>query len=179
MSGFEWISALVEWFGKFFPHQLILSPTEAAVKFKRGRTPVLLSSGIHWYLPLLSKVETVSIARQAENLRSQTLVTTDDQAVIVSGILVHEVVDPVTFTTTSFDGFTTLKELTLTAIHDVVSQLSWEELKVEQRSGKLDTKLRNATKRLIDEYGVKVLKVMLTDLAKTRVLKIVTATSQD
>jgi regulator of protease activity HflC (stomatin/prohibitin superfamily) len=141
---------------------------------------MLLTTGIHWYWPARTHVTEIPIARQAENLRSQTLVTTDDKVVIVSGMIVHEVVDPVRFCLSSHDGFVTIKELALTAIHDVICSMSWEELKTEQRKGTLDTKLKNAAKRVIEEFGVKVVKVMLTDMAPgARVFKVVQATSQD
>ena len=50
--------------------------------------------------------------------------------------------------------------------------MTWEELKVGQRKGTLDTKLKNSAREVLKEYGVNVIKVQLTDLAPARVYKI-------
>jgi hypothetical protein len=85
---------------------------------------------------------------------------------------VYSVPDLLTLLTTTHDPATAVKDLTLTALHDVCCNMTWEELKAEQRKGTLDTKLKNATQRALDDYGVRVVKVMLTDLAPARVLKL-------
>jgi antitoxin component of RelBE/YafQ-DinJ toxin-antitoxin module len=46
-------------------------------------------------------------------------------------------------------------------------------LKEKSRKGTLDTALKNEAKAALEEYGVKVVKVMLTDMAPARVLRIV------
>jgi hypothetical protein len=50
---------------------------------------------------------------------------------------------------------------------------------MKQRNRTLDTELKNAALADLKEYGIKVWKVMLTDLAPCRVLKIVQSVSND
>jgi hypothetical protein len=57
--------------------------------------------------------------------------------------------------------------------------MTMEQLKIEQRRGTLDTKLKNTTQKALNDYGVNVIKVMLTDLAPARVLKLMQSTSQE
>jgi len=57
--------------------------------------------------------------------------------------------------------------------------MDWSPLKLEQQKGTLDTKLKNAAQRELSDYGVRVLKLMLTDLAPCRVLKLSQSTSQE
>jgi hypothetical protein len=64
-------------------------------------------------------------------------------------------------------------------VHDVCCQRTWEELKQEQRTGKLDRELRREAKKGLESYGVRVLKMTLTDLAPCRVFKLATNTSKD
>lgn len=179
MGAFEWISALVEWFAKFMPHYVVVRSNMGGVRFKGGKNPVPLVSGVHWYWPWRTEIELFPVKRQADDLRSQTVVTTDDKVVIVSGMVIYAVHDPILFGADTYDGPTTVIEISLTAIHDVVCQMSWDELKTEQRKGTLDTKLKNAAARMLVEYGVTVMKVMLTDLAPGRVLKLIQSTSKD
>ena len=49
----------------------------------------------------------------------------------------------------------------------------------QQRTGELDRKLKAEARKELERYGVRVLKMTLTDLAPVRVLKIVQATTTD
>jgi regulator of protease activity HflC (stomatin/prohibitin superfamily) len=178
-SALAWIGQIVNWLGAFIPRWVIMDTTEGGVKFVCGKKPAALGPGIHWYWPLVTTLVMYPTARQADNLRTQTLVTTDDKVVVVGGMIVYEVADVLTLLSTSHSAATTIKDLALTALHDVCCRMSWEELKAEQRKGTLDTKLRHAAQSVLRSYGVTVLKVMLTDLAPTRVIKLLQSTAQE
>lgn len=171
-GAFAWIGQIIEWFGKFLPRWVILDTTEGAVKFVKGKHPKALGPGIHWYWPVCTTLQEYPTARQADNLRTQTIVTRDDRVVAVGGMLVYDVVDIQKLLAYTHNAATTVTDIALTAVHDVCCQMSWEELKDEQRRGTLDTKLKNTTQRALNEYGVRVIKTMLTDLAPCRVLKL-------
>lgn len=174
-----WVGWIAEWIGKFIPRWEILDLTEGAVKFVRGKRPVYCGPGIHWYWPLLTFWQKYPIARQADRLQTQTIVTKDDKVIVVGGMVVYSVSDLLVLLTTAHSAATTIRDITLTSIHDVVCKMTWDELKDEQRRSTLDTKLKNATQKQLDDYGVKVVKVMLTDMAPARVLKLMQSTSQE
>jgi len=71
-----------------------------------------------------------------------------------------------------------VKDIALSAVHDVCCRMSWHDLKDEQRRGTLDTKLKNEAKKSLEDYGVRVLKTMLTDLAPCRVVKLIQSMSK-
>lgn len=167
------------WFGQFVPRWVILDTTMGGIKFVRGSRVVILKPGVHWYWPVTTMFQVYPTARQADDLRSQTMVTTDDKVIIVGGMIVYGVDDLEPLLAHTFDAATTIKEIALSAIHDVCCSMTWQELKDEQRRGTLDTKLKHATKRALAGYGVNVEKVMLTDLAPARVLKIMQAVTKD
>jgi regulator of protease activity HflC (stomatin/prohibitin superfamily) len=178
-NALAWIGQIVEWVGRFIPRWVIMDTTEGAVKFVCGKNAKGLGPGIHWYWPATTTLVMYPTARQADNLRTQTLVTTDDKVVVVGGMIVYEVKNVLILLSTSHSAATTIKDLALTALHDVCCRLSWDELKSEQRRGTLDTKLRRAAQDALTSYGVAVLKVMLTDLAPTRVIKLLQSTAQE
>lgn len=178
-SAFAWIGQVVEWFGQFMPRWVIIDTTEGAVKFIRGSKVRALGPGIHWYWPATTKLVAVPVARQADDLRTQTMVTTDDKVIMVGGMIIHEVFDVIKLTAQTYDGPTTVKDITMTAIHDVCCRMTWEQLKDEQRKGTLDTKLKNAAKSMLEDYGVRVIKIMLTDLAPGRVHRVIQSTAID
>src|SRR2546425_3741648 len=164
-SAFTWLSQLVEWLGKFFPRLVVLDKTEGAIKYVRGWKPKYCGPGLHWYWPIVTFWSSYPIVRQTDRLQTQTIVTTDDKTIVVDGIIVYSVSDLMKLLTTVHQAEIAVKDITLTAIHDVCCQMTWEELKGEQRRGTLDTKLKNTTQRALNDYGVSVVKVMLTDLA--------------
>ena len=176
---FEWLSNFIEWMVSALPHWKIVTVKMGGVKYVKGKPSAIRPGSIVFWWPVTTEIDLFPVVRQADDLRSQTLVTKDDKVIIVGGMIITEITDVQVFGTSSYDGSTTIVELALTAVHDVVARMTWEELKEEQRKGTLDTKLKNAAKAALTEYGVNVLKVMLTDMAPARVIKLLTATSSD
>lgn len=178
-SALAWIGWVFEWLGKFIPRWVILDLTEGAVKYVRGNRAKLCPPGIHWFWPVTTVLVTYPTARQADRLQTQTIVTSDDKVIVVGGLVIYAVDDLLVLLTTTHSAATTVKDITLTAIHDVVCRMSWEELKSEQRRGTLDTKLKNEAQRALASYGVRVVKVMLVDMAPARVIKLMQSTSSE
>lgn len=178
-SALAWIGQVAEWIGRFFPRWEIVDTVHGGIKFVKGARVVRLSPGIHWYWPLTTDFHLYPTARQAVDLRAQTLVTTDDRVVVVGGLIVYEIDDIEKILAHTYDPEETVRDITLSAIHDVCCQFSWDDLKVEQRKGTLDTKLRREAQKGLESYGVKVLKTTLTDLAPCRVLKLVQSMAKD
>src|SRR5882672_841138 len=170
-SALAWVGQVAEWFGQFIPRVRNIRCTHRGVKFKRGRL-LLCQPGLTIYWPLTTDYFDYPVVRQAEELREQTLMTTDDKTIVVGGMLVHDILDLEKLLMT-FQPVQTIKDLALTAVHDVCCRLSLAELKEGQRRGTLDTKLKNEAQRVLDDYGVRVQKLMLTDLAPCRVLRVV------
>lgn len=179
MDALAWIGQIIDWIGKFVPRWRILDTTEGAVKFVRGKKVIVLGPGVHWWWPATTLMNVYPTARQADRLPTQTMCTIDDKVIIVGGMLVYRVEDLGALLSTTHSAVTAIKDICLTAIHDVCCDLSWSDLKNEQRKGTLDTKLKNAAQKQLSEYGVKVIKLMLTDLAPCRVLKLSQSTAQE
>lgn len=173
-NALAWIGQIADWVGQFFPHLRIVTPTHGAVKFVRGKKIVVLGAGWHWFWPFFTQFDEYPIARQAVDLRAQTIVTTDDKVIAVAGLVVYEIVDIEKILAHTYDPDDTIRDICLGAIHDVICQLSWDELKQQQRSGKLDRELRAEVKKGLDSYGVRVIRTTLTDLAPCRVVKLLT-----
>jgi regulator of protease activity HflC (stomatin/prohibitin superfamily) len=178
-SALAWIGQIASWIGQWIPRWIILDPTLGGVKYVKGKPKYCAPGQVHWYWPVTTNLETYPVARQADDLRTQTIVTTDDKIIVVGGMIVYEVDDVMKLLPTTYRAAQAVKDIALTCIHSVCCGMSWEELKREQRKGTLDTKLRNEARKALEEYGVKVLKVQLTDLAPARVLKVMQSISKD
>jgi regulator of protease activity HflC (stomatin/prohibitin superfamily) len=178
-SALAWIGQLAEWVSRFIPRWFVLDVRVGGVKYVRGSRVVKLGPGIHWYWPLVTTYDTYPTVRQTDNLASQTIETRDGYTITVGGMLVYEVIDVERLLTTVHHAMRAVQDIALTAIHDVCANMAWAELCDEHRRGTLDTKLRNAAQKQLAEYGVRVLKCMLTDLAKTRVYRLIQSNQQD
>lgn len=174
-----WIGQVAAWLGLWIPRWIIVDTTHGAVKFVKGSTVMACGPGIHWYWPVTTNFVMHPTARQSSNLKSQTVMTADDKTIAVGGMIVYEIADITAILAYTFDPDETIKDVALSSIHDVCCQLSWAEMREQQRSGALDRKLKTEARKDLDRYGVKVLKMTLTDLAPCRVLKLVNSMSQD
>lgn len=177
-AAFEWIGQIASFIGQFVPRWFILDTTMGAVLFVKGKPVACKPGAVYWYWPVWTTLKEIPVVRQADDLRTQTVVTADDKIIIVSGMIISEIVDIVKFAATSYDGPTTIIEMGMAAVHDVCCKLTWEELKAMQRKGTLDTRLRNAARDQLTDYGVHVLKLMLTDMAPARALRLVQSTQE-
>jgi regulator of protease activity HflC (stomatin/prohibitin superfamily) len=173
-NAFAWIGQTAEWVGRFFPHITIVPTTHGAVKFVKGKKVVPLGPGIYVYLPLTTQLVGYPTARQAVDLRPQTIVTKDDKTIAIGALIVYEIMDIAAILAHTYDPEETVRDIAMSGVHDVCCQYEWEDLKAAQRSGKLDTALRQEIRKGLEPYGVKLMKATLTDLAPCRVIKLMT-----
>jgi regulator of protease activity HflC (stomatin/prohibitin superfamily) len=174
-----WVSEIARWVGQFVPRWVIVDTTHGAVKFVRGSKVVALGPGWHLYWPLTTNFTLYPTARQAADLRTQTVVTRDGRSIAVGGLIIYEISDIELIVAHTFDPDQTIKDISMTVVHDVCCQKTWDEITAAQRTGELDREMRREAKKQLDSYGVRVLKTMLTDLAPCRVLRLVSSVSQD
>lgn len=178
-SAFAWIGQIVEWVGQWIPAKVLVDPTHAAVKFVRGKAGVLLGPGMHFYWPITTSFHPYPVARQAVDLRSQTFMTTDEVTAIAGGLVVYEVANLELLIGHTFEPDSTIREISIGEIHGVLCSMTWAEIRTALASGKLDTRLRGEVRKALEKYGVKVVNVTLTDLAKCRVIKLFNSNSVD
>lgn len=171
----------LSWLGQFFdallsliPHIKIVRSTHLGVRFTAGRYPKLMSpenglfkTGIHFYWPVITEVEVVPIKRQTVNLVPQYVETRDDVPVGVSGIVVYEVNDVVKLLTESFEYDDTVKDFALAAIKNAICSHNYEYIK--QNSQEFDEILTESLEESLQDYGINVITVTLTDFTKCRV----------
>jgi regulator of protease activity HflC (stomatin/prohibitin superfamily) len=180
MAGaFAWIGQIVEWFGQFFPRWILVRTTHGAVKFVRGWKTSPLGPGLHFYWPATTEILVYPTARQAVDLRTQTVMTTDGKVFVVGGLIVYEVVDIVAALAKTYDTDATIKDVAMSAFHDALVKLSWVDIRTAQEFGTLNLRIRKRVRKELKPYGVKVIKVTITDLAPTRVLKLIQSTQAD
>lgn len=177
-SALAWIGQIAEWIGKFFPRWIVMPVNMGGVKYVGGSRVVAMGPGIHWYWPARTVIDTYPTARQTDNLPSQNLMTADHKVIGVGALVIYDVSDVARLLSTTHSAQRTIQDIALAAIHGVCCDMTLSALHEEQRRGTLDTKLKNAAKRQLEDYGVRVLKVQLTDFSPSRVLRLVQSTQE-
>jgi regulator of protease activity HflC (stomatin/prohibitin superfamily) len=135
--------------------------------------------GLHWWWPAVSNWETYPTSFQTDNLPSQTIETSDGQGVTLGGMISYRVKDVGALLTNCHSPVMAIRTVTLPAIHLVASRMTWDALKEEQRKGTINTKLRNAVRKRLEEFGLDVESVELTDMTKVKALRLIQSTQND
>lgn len=171
-TAFAWIGQIASWIGQWIPRWQILDTTEGAIKYVKGKPRECGSGQVHWYWPVTTTWVVYPVARQTDRLETQTMETTDRVTFIVAGTITYSVHDIMALVSTTHSPSATVIELAASAVHDICCDFAWDELQKEQRKGTLKTKLRNEAQKQLKDYGVTVIKLQLTNLARARVIKL-------
>lgn len=191
-TAFGWLGQIFDAILRFVPRVLLVRETHEGIKFQTGRIVKVLKctnglpfplmfllfglipmiwfrrTGIHIYWPLVTEYEIVPIRRQTTNLVEQYLSTKDCKTVGVSGILVFEVYDVKKLLTRCYDYEDTIRDLALAAIKKVITSHTISSL--QENSAEVDKELTEELKKELKIFGVKVIRVTLSDLAECKML---------
>ena len=182
-----WIGQIAAWIGQFFPRWATLHPATAALKVigwsfrpsRRACRVVVQRSGIVWWWPVVTALNIHPVVRQANNLPTQTIVTTDHKTYIIGCMIVYDVTDIEQLLTNTWDADDTVKDIAATAAHAAAGSYSEEELLTVARSGQLDKEMKSIAHAQLRNYGVRVVKMQLTDLAPCHVLRLMNSEPTD
>ena len=168
-SALSWLGDIARGLLRFIPRVEIIAPTHEAVKFIRGGKVKKIESGrMSMYWPLTTEFHKIPVRRQTVNLVTQYLVTRDDKTVALSGIVVYEVTDVVKLLTETYDYDDTIIDFSLASIKEVVCKSDYEEIK--NTPIKIDDLLKKKLEEELEYFGIKVVKVTLTDLVPCKVI---------
>jgi len=183
-----WIGDVFRSVLRFLPHIILVKSTHEGVKWKGGRVPVRLHcangvklpyfkpsfpwvfwqrSGVHIYWAIVSDYDVVPIKRQTANLSPQYLITADKKTVGCSGILVYEVNDILKLLLECYDHAETIQDLALAAIKEVVAREKFENF--ISQSKKMDIELTKTLREQLRRFGIRTIRVTLSDFTETRI----------
>lgn len=168
---FDWLSNLLTTFAAVFPRITQVKKTHGAVKFVGARARPL-KPGLHWFWPVTSEIVSLPVVRQSINLVTQVLLTRDRQPMVVSGIIVYRIFDIEAAIARSYDFESTIADVGLTALVEVITGRTLEELMAAVHADTFTADLTATTRRRLKPYGVRVLTAALTDFSTCRVLKL-------
>lgn len=129
-----------------------------------------MKPGLRLVWPLVTEWEVVVVARQTDPLPPQSLTLADGTTVAVKGLTVYEVEDVVSaYGERNWDITTTVQDLSMAAITEVITKLTKEDLKsLSKINGRVTRRVRSWLK----EYGVKVERCRLVEVSASRTIRL-------
>lgn len=180
-SALGWIGAIVEWLGRFVPRCELVDSTMGAIKWVNPlRRPfsnpddypqqiIMLGPGRWWYWPWTTKFERWPVVRTTRDLPVQTVTTTDGFTFGVRAVLTFEVEDLKLLIAYTEDPNDAVRDIAGTAVHDVLAELTREEL----LNKSLNRKLKGAAQTALKPFGVSVLSLTLLERAPSSMYRVV------
>ena len=167
-SALQWINDLARWFARLIPHWRVVTEAQAGVAFVRGKAQ-LIEPGIFWWWPAWTEIHIQEVVRQTLNLPPQSLMSRDGKQFAVSGIVVYEIVDPLTAFVKVQDLDEAIKDMALASIKSVF--WGWTLEQMYEKAGELDEVLCGQCRENLSGWGVKVHKIFLSDLSDAIVVR--------
>jgi len=169
-AAFAWLGQLAEWLGSFIPRIKIVRSTHGGVRFRHGKDAREIKPGIIVYWPIVTEIDVIPVARQTNNLPSQSLMTKDGKTVVVGGVVVYAIADVVACISNNWDVTETINDITMVAITNVITANTLEYLQTNLTKEVL-IQLTRETRRRLRPFGVKVYRTALTDFSTCMTIK--------
>lgn len=164
----EWLRDLVNRLLSIFPRILILGPHEAGVRIT-GKKTKKLGAGCWIYWPIVQKIIWMEIPTQVADLRAQSVRTSDGISIVVSGAIQYSVKDIKKAALDVQDVDKSLETLALGIIFDFVHSRRLEDCRDIKI---LKAEILRGIKDAAAGWGLKIEKVYITDLDKTRNIRL-------
>jgi len=147
----------------------VLNEYEGAVVLRFGKKKSVPEPGFHWKWPIVDELLTCHIATETISVESQSLTTSDDKNIIVSGVVKCSVVDPAVYLIKVKDVSNAISDIAQGEIKQCIMARTWDQCRKPDLDNEITIKVRREAKK----WGIQVEFVTLTSLQKTISLRIV------
>lgn len=155
------IGALI--IGIFLSGVYAIQPDERGIVRQFGQVVADVGPGLHYRLPLVSRMDRVALDRVRQLQTENTLVLTGDTNLIEVKVGVQYIVsDPNTFLFNVVNSEQLVEQEAESSVRQIVAQRSVDELLTTGR-GEINNQAKNLTQALVDEHqaGLKIVNVQL------------------
>lgn len=176
--GLDWINALAQWFGAWFPRWHLVRRREKLIKLRPGSKVLVYEPAgdkalrVVFYWPAFTEVLSVFTGRQTLSLPPQTLTTKDSVPVIVTGVVVFSIEDVERYMIDNWDSDEAISEVAGAAMRKAIISKTFDE--IQGGRAEIDNVISREVTKVVDPFGIKVEYARLVSFAKARVLNLVT-----
>lgn len=155
----------IDWFVPF----KVLDPFQEGVVLRLGLCHRELGPGFHWVWPLgVEMVLVDNVVPRTVNLGAQSLTTRDAVAVVVGGVVTASISN-IRKALLEVEGVDdALRDSCYGVIGQLVNSHTWDELHADDFAGKLT----DACRKQASDYGIRIKRVQLSDLARMRAIRL-------
>ncbi len=156
---------------KLVPRLELIQPDEAGVRVTLGTIEKILSPGWYIFWPIFQEMFYTTVTTQVMDLRSQSVPSKNGHDLILSGAIRFKIVDIRKAMLEVKDIDESLTALSLGVLLAVASIMTEEELADTEKLG--DSILKKIREEAAG-WGLKLQKVYITDLGRTRNIRLLT-----
>ena len=165
----EWLKEIFERLLSIFPRILILAPYESGIRLTFGKHLKVLDPGWYLYWPLIQRVVWMEVQTQVVDLRTQSVRTKDNFDIIISGAIQYSIKDVEKANVNVQDVDKSIETLSLGIILDFVKHKNLDDC---QNIDILKSEILKGLKDAAKGWGLKIEKIFITDLGRTRNLRL-------
>ena len=167
---FERLFEFIEQFVDILTPFIVIDEYEEGVVLTFGKfRERILEPGFHWKWPLIDKVLFDNVVSSTRNLTNQTLTTKDGKSIVLGAMIRWRIRDIVKATIRTEDVDGVLDDVTYGVLAKAVRCTNWESI---NDGTFVDEVFREARARAF-RFGIEIEELQLTDLAITRVFRLV------
>jgi len=170
-----WVGEFVSFLIAFLPTWLQIDRNELALKHKgfSARTVVQLTPGIRWYWPAFSQIEgPFKVVWQPLTTSTINVMDRNQTPVAARGFAVWRITDLERYAVEHDDAAGMLDDLICSAIRDVITAKSLEDIQGNSRQTTNNALLREV-KELTDDLGIEIQLVRLTTFTTAKMICVI------
>ena len=169
---FNWLNNLIERILSLFPKVQLVSPDESGVRITLGKHVSDAPPG--WYIlwPVIQEYSGLKVKPQIKDLRAQSVWSVDHRELTISGAVKYYVTNARKALLEVFDYDANIQALALGIIQRHCA--AHEEMKIETSA--LEKDVLEALRKESQGWGLKIEKVYITDIGRTRNIRLLTNT---
>ena len=168
----EWLSNILDTLRNIFPRTFTVLPDEGGIRITLGTGVKTLVPGWYVYWPIIQHIEKMSVTPQVVDLRPQSVLCQDVQDMIISGAVMYRVSDVRKAILSVQDYDRSVQVLSLGVIaefmHDHAPTVPINAIREEVLVG---------IREEAAGFGLKIMKVYITDLGHTKNLRVLGETA--
>ena len=177
MSSFSWLTEFINWIVAWFPRLVVIHSNQSVVAFVRGKNVRVLPPGLSVYWPLVTNIWFVNRSMQIITTTNQILDTVDGNTVVCSAQVTFRIVDPIKYVVDVYEPEEAVIEAVLATIRDLL--ISWEYQALLVKKSEFNDQLTDAVAERLLNFGIRVERAAICDLARTRVICILNNQTSD
>jgi regulator of protease activity HflC (stomatin/prohibitin superfamily) len=166
----SWLQELIDLLFCWVPRIWLVEPDEGGVRTTLGKHTRLTPPGWYFYWPIIHVCTKVTVTPQVVDLRGQSVLTRTGRDIIISGAIQYRISDAQKAILCVCDFDVSLRALALGIIGDYASKKTIEECNDRTALAK---EILDGVREAAAGWGLKIMKVYITDLGATQNIRIV------